>query len=555
MTERFEAVVVGAGPAGSAAAYELARNGVQVLQLERGSRAGSKNATGGILYGQTNTPYNLDYLFPDLSEVPLERSIDSYEMHNMHGEKVHTIDLSGLHEHKTKFAYSVLRGTFDAWFAERVHKAAEENGGGLLTDIEVTEPLVEDGRIVGVRTNELEEIKADVVIAADGATSVLARKAGLRSWGKAQDWFQGVKVVAKVDADVLEERFGATQGGGGSAHLYAGDIFGGARGGGFLYTNKETLSIGSVFHLDSLAATGVEPHKLMDRLIQHPFLARDIASSYEELEYSAKLIPDGKKMAIRDPVKDRLLVIGDASGQMKAAGPIIKGMNLGITAGVTAAQSYLEAKREGAPTHAGKVFLKYLHQSRVHKELFSARERMLRGVLGSNFMLKRTERMFTKPDSWLLNSRFGQKRLQKQMNSYLMSSSLPDEDLLYVTLPAAIARELGDVAVSTRRVPTRSLDDRIGELDYDTDIGRAHIEVRDRRPKASGLAVTTCPVSSRDSSRGCYRFEESVQPDGSKKRQVVLDTQPCVECGTCAIMAATDWNHPHGGKGVEYRYG
>jgi electron transfer flavoprotein-quinone oxidoreductase len=554
--ETFEAVVVGAGPAGSAAAYELARNGVQVLVLERGKAPGAKNATGGIIYGQTNTPYNLDYLFPQLEGVPLERRIDSYVMHNMSGNKVKSIDLTRLHEHKTKFAYSVLRGKFDAWFAQQAHREAERNGGGLLSDIEVTGPLMEGGRIVGVETNELESIKADVVIAADGATSVMARRAGLRPWGPAENWFQGVKVVARVSPETLRERFGATDDVAGSAHLYAGDVFGGARGGGFLYTNKDTLSIGTVFHLDSLAKTGVEPHKLMDRLIQHPLLARDLADSYEELEYSAKLIPDGKKMAIKDPVKDRLIVIGDASGQMKAAGPIIKGMNLGITAGVLAAQSYLEAKRRGHPTRTGALFSHYLRRSRVHKELFSPLERSIRAVMGTKFMLKRAGATITKPGGWFLKSKWGQKRLTNQLNSYRMASSVPDHELMYVEVPSAVARELGaEVSSAGKAVRTRTLDERIGKLDYDTDIGRPHIVVRDNRPEASGLAVTTCPVSSRDSSRGCYRFEEPVQPDGSKKRIVVLDTQPCVECGTCAVMAATDWNLPRGGKGVQYKWG
>jgi electron transfer flavoprotein-quinone oxidoreductase len=57
-------------------------------------------------------------------------------------------------------------------------------------------------------------------------------------------------------------------------------------------------------------------------------------------------------------------------------------------------------------------------------------------------------------------------------------------------------------------------------------------------------------VSARDTAGGCYRIET---PAG--KPLVVLDTQPCVECGTCALMAATKWEHPPGGKGVIYEYG
>src|SRR5581483_7887817 len=168
--EKFDAIVVGAGPGGSAAALELAHHGKQVLMLERGKFAGAKNATGGILYGQTNTPFNLDYLVPDFEQrAPLERPIHSYYMHNIAGDKVRTFDLSGLHGHKTKWSYSVLRGKFDPWFAEEAAKAARKSGGGLLTEVTVTGPLVENGKIVGVESKELDPVKADVVIAADGS--------------------------------------------------------------------------------------------------------------------------------------------------------------------------------------------------------------------------------------------------------------------------------------------------------------------------------------------------------------------------------------------------
>jgi electron transfer flavoprotein-quinone oxidoreductase len=552
--EKFDAIVVGAGPGGSAAALELARHEKQVLLLERGKVPGAKSATGGILYGQTNTPFNLDYLIPDFEErAPIERPIHKYYMHHLSGNKFKTTDLSRLHAYKTRWSYTILRGKFDPWFADQAAVEARRHGGGLLTEVTVTGPLVENGHITGVVTEELDPIRADVVVAADGSTSNLARKAGLRPWMKPEDWFQGVKVVAEVGKSVIEETFGAREHGG-TAHLYAGDLFGGARGGGFLYTNRDTLSIGTVFHLDSIAAKRVPPHEYLDRLLNHPLVANAVGETYREVEYSAKLIPDGKRWAMQNPHKDNLLVVGDAAGHLKAAGPIIKGLNLAMEGGVLAAQAYLLASSQGRLERVGGLYSSFLAGSLVHRELWTASSRVLRTLVGYRWANRMLERMVN--GGGLIRTRWGQKRIVKALNNYRLAGATPDTEFVYAGLPTAIGRELGEALPAVKVKPKlRTLDDRIGALAYDTDIGREHIKVLDASPHVSGLAVTTCPVSSPASSRGCYRFEDVVLPNGQKQTQVVLDTQPCVECGTCALMARTDWNHPRGGKGVQYAWG
>ena len=59
-TEHFDAIVVGAGASGNAAAYTMAKAGLKVLQLERGEHPGSKNVQGAILYADA-----LELLMPD----------------------------------------------------------------------------------------------------------------------------------------------------------------------------------------------------------------------------------------------------------------------------------------------------------------------------------------------------------------------------------------------------------------------------------------------------------------------------------------------------------
>src|SRR5450756_492039 len=69
--ERFDAVVIGAGPAGSAAAITMAKAGLQVALLERGAKPGSKNVMGGILYNH----YLEEIVGDSWKEAPLERPI------------------------------------------------------------------------------------------------------------------------------------------------------------------------------------------------------------------------------------------------------------------------------------------------------------------------------------------------------------------------------------------------------------------------------------------------------------------------------------------------
>ena len=365
--EHYEAIVVGAGPGGAAAAATLANNGVETLVLERGVEAGSKNVTGGLIYAEESAPYTIDDLFPEFREHATERPVTENYLHNIAGNKVKTFDITDLHEHDTAWSDSVLRRKMDGWLEDRVHEMTAETGGGLLTEVHVDSLLREDGEIVGVTTDELEPITADLVVAADGVNSELARDAGLMDWNEPEEWFQGVKAVVEMDHDVIAERFGIDDDEG-QAHLFSGDLYQGVRGGGFLYTNEDSLSIGNVFHLDSIVEEQVEVHELLDALLTHPLLAQWLDGDYNELEYSAKLVPDAKKVAHRSPYRDRLVLVGDAAGQMQAQGPIIKGMNHAVTAGALAAEAFVQSRSRGGAS-AGELYTKKLNEEGVMAKL------------------------------------------------------------------------------------------------------------------------------------------------------------------------------------------
>jgi electron transfer flavoprotein-quinone oxidoreductase len=551
-SERYEAVVVGCGPGGAAAAATLARNGVETLVLERGTDAGSKNVSGGLIYAEESAPYTIDDLFPDFREEAAERPITEYYLHNVAGNKVKTFDITDLHEHDTEWSDAVLRRKMDSWLAERVHEQTRKTGGGLLTEVRVNGLLREGGEIVGVTCDELDPIRADLIVAADGVNSELARDAGLMDWENPEEWFQGVKAV--VDLPDVDDRFGLDSDEG-AAHLFSGDLFSDVRGGGFLYTNEESLSIGTVFHLDSLAAERAEPHELLDALLTHPFLGEWLEGEYHEREYSAKLVPDSKKVALREPHQGRLVLVGDAGGQMQAQGPIIKGMNHAVTAGALAAEAFVEARSRGDSSLAGERYAKRLADEGVMKKLRPKRYDAA-STLGERGSISNVT-------DKLVNSRVGRtgisalsraNGLERLYSSPFLSMMVPDTATPYVTLPTAIAEELGEPVEGENSVEPPSLAERIGDLTYDTDIGNPHIELLDESAEASGIAVTACPVSARDFGGGCYR-EEVVKTNGGEERLVSLDTQPCIECGTCAVVADTHWEHPRGGKGVDFREG
>ncbi|MFC7072329.1 FAD-dependent monooxygenase [Halovenus rubra] len=548
--EHYEAVVVGNGPGGAAAAAALAKQDIETLVLERGTAAGSKNVSGGLIYGEEWAPYTMDDLFPGFREEAAERPIDDYYIHNIAGESVKTFDLHKIHHQGTEWCDAVLRRTMDSWLADRVHEMTRETGGGMLTDVRVNGLLREGGKIVGVTCDELDPITADVIIAADGVNSELARDAGLMDWEEPDDWFQGVKAVVDMDPERINQRFDIDPTTG-SAHLFSGDLFDGVRGGGFLYTNEDSLSVGTVFHLDSIAEERAEPHELLDNLLTHPLLDQWFDGEYEEREYSAKLVPDSKKVAHPSPHRGRLLLVGDAAGQMQAQGPIIKGMNHAVTAGGLAAEAFQEAKTRGQPGAAGALYERKLESEGVMKRLRPRRYRMTRFISES--------RPINKLGNAVINSRVGAAGLklfdgliERSFNSPFVLGMIPDTKMTYVTIPERIGEVLGDPVTSENNVEPPGLDDRIGDLTYNVD--DPHIEVRDESFDASGVAVTACPVSATDFGGGCYR-EETVQTNGETERKVSLDTQPCVECGTCAVVADTHWEHPSGGKGVEFKQG
>ena len=219
----FNAIVVGAGCAGSVAAYELAKAGKSVLLVERGNYAGAKNMTGGRIYSHA-----LKEVFPNFEdEAPLERRVTHERISLMSPDANFTIDFSSnqmLEEGKD--SYTVLRGPFDQWLASK----AEDEGVEPLYGFAVEELLKsESGRIVGISAGG-DEITADVVILCDGVNSLLAHQAVGANRPPANAVAVGVKQIIELPAGKITDRILAGSDDEGAAWLFAGDVSKGVPG-------------------------------------------------------------------------------------------------------------------------------------------------------------------------------------------------------------------------------------------------------------------------------------------------------------------------------------
>ncbi|HOQ09519.1 MAG TPA: FAD-dependent oxidoreductase [Syntrophomonadaceae bacterium] len=359
--EKFDVIVVGAGLAGLAAAYTLAQEGLEVLVLERGDYAGAKNVTGGRIYLNP-----IRDLFPDLwKKAPLERFIAHEEVSLMAKGKSITVRYSGEELRQEPYqSYSILRAKFDRWLA----KQAERKGAMLVAKSRVDDVIMENGSVVGVRAGG-DELRADVIIACDGVLSLTAEKAGLRKPGKPHDFAVGFKEVIELDPAVIEDRFGL-EGDEGAARLFMGEVTRGKFGGGFLYTNKESLSLGIVVGIKDLmeGQPEVQAPTLLDDFKLRPEVASLIRGG-QTVEYSAHVIPEGGLKSLTKLYGNGILVAGDAAGFSMNIGVTVRGMEYAMASGYYAAQAVLKAREAGQYGASQlSVYEKLLNDSFIMKD-------------------------------------------------------------------------------------------------------------------------------------------------------------------------------------------
>lgn len=356
----FDAIVVGGGLAGSVAAYTLASAEKSVLVVERGNYCGAKNMTGGRIY-----THSLAKIFPDYQDAPLQRKVTHERISLMSPDSNFTIDYSARElEQAGKESYTVLRGPFDQWLAEK----AEDAGAEYICGIAVEDLMIENGKVCGVIAGE-DEITADVVILADGVNSLLTSKAGLSKKAPAiHQVAVGAKETIELPADVIESRFLCNPGEGAS-WLFAGDCSNGIIGGAFVYANEESVSVGIVATMSEVLKQDIPVYQMLENFKNRPEIKPLIAGG-KLVEYSGHVVPESGIHMMPEIIGDGVLVVGDAAMLCMNLGYTVRGMDLAVESGSIAAKAAIKALDAGDTSKAGLgVYKSMLDNSFIMRDM------------------------------------------------------------------------------------------------------------------------------------------------------------------------------------------
>jgi len=372
--EKFDAIVVGAGPSGNAAAYTLAKAGLSVIQIERGEYPGSKNVQGAILYSDA-----LEKIIPEFrDEAPLERHIIEQRMWVLDDDSyIGTQYRSDAFNKAPYNRYTILRAQFDKWFSGKVSQA----GALVICETTATDLIMDGSRVVGVRTDrENGDLFADVVILADGVNSLLAKKAGFHPELKPADVALAVKEILFLPQETVESRFNVKEGEGVVIEML-GKITKGMMGTGFLYTNNESVTIGVGCMLSDFKKERISPYLLLEQMKAHPAI-KPLIEGGEMKEYTAHLIPEGGLKAMPQICGDGWMIVGDAGMFVNAVHR--EGSNLAMTTGRLAAETVIGLKQAGKEMKAPNLaaYRGKLDDSFVMKDL--AKYKDMPGIFHAN---------------------------------------------------------------------------------------------------------------------------------------------------------------------------
>ncbi len=362
--------IVGGGTAGLACANRLLQllgddpetmerlGEVPVAVVEKAKTCGGHNLSGAVM-----RPGPLQELFPELTREQWRQ--EGFAFGEVKKESVYILPGSRTkiripppppqHNHGNE----VVSVSALARYQQRV---AEEAGAYILTETAATQLIVEEGRVVGVRSGDKgrgkdgeplgnfepgTDIKAQATVLAEGCwghiTGAAIREFDLAAGREPQVWELGVKEVWKVTKP-LDRVIHTLAGWPLKISAKYGQI-----GGSWIYpmknekTGEDLVSIGFIIDLDYADAT-TSAHDLLQEIKTHP-LFKGILEGGERVAWGAKALPAGGYWAMPKLSMPGAVLVGDAAGIMNLAS--LKGVHYAIKSGMLAAESIYAALKRG----------------------------------------------------------------------------------------------------------------------------------------------------------------------------------------------------------------
>ena len=537
MSEReameFDVVVVGAGPAGLAAAIRLKQLAPEatVCIVEKGGEVGAH-----ILSGAVVEPRALTELIPDWQEqgAPLTTPVTADRFVWLTATGARKLPTPPqMHNHGN---YIVSLGDVCRWLATQ----AEALGVEIYPGFAAAELLEEDGRIVGVATGDMGitregergpnhqpgmELRATYTLFAEGCRGSLSKKLmerfRLRDGCDPQTYALGVKELWEVPKE--RHRRGLVE------HTLGWPLDRDTYGGSFIYHWGENLvSYGFVVGLD-YRNPYLSPFEECQRLKTHPAIRQHFEGG-RRVSYGARALSEGGIQSIPKLVFPGGALIGDAAGFLNV--PKIKGTHAAMKSGMLAAEAAAEALAGERPAELA-AFPEKFRASWLWPELEGVRN--IRpgfarwGLLGGLVNAAVDTYLFRGRAPWTLHHKHADNTtLQDAASARPIAYPKPDGVLTF--------DRLSSVFISNTNHEENQ---------------PVHLRLRD---PARWLPVNWERYRAPES-RYCPAgvYEAVGVEEGAPRLQI--NAQNCVHCKTCDIKDPTqniDWEAPEGGGGPNY---
>ena len=312
---KYDAVIVGAGPAGSTAAKIVAERGFSVLVLEKDTLNREKPCGGAI------TQRVVEYF-----KIPQKAFARKSSGIFLCSPKNRTAVI----EKPTKNISLAMRSVFDKVLCEMT----TDKGARFFEKSLVLQPLIKDVAVVGVKARingKTKAIEGRLIIGADGTPSTLASKLGLYS-GRPKTIAYCFQYQMELSNDLIEQRIGNNI-----------EIYFGSEWIPFWYTwiipKDNIVTVGNGTWIDVIQERRINLKRRLDYFIKkHPIASRKLKRA--KVIYSqAHLI--GFPGVLKDNVVDGCLIAGDASGTVSnvMAEGIWYSMKSGEAAGLSAVET------------------------------------------------------------------------------------------------------------------------------------------------------------------------------------------------------------------------
>jgi electron-transferring-flavoprotein dehydrogenase len=534
----FDVVIVGAGPAGLAAAIRLKQLSPEtnVVVVEKGAEVGAHILSGAVI-----DPIGLDRLIPQWrsEDTPVKTPVGDdrfYWLGQSAAVQLPNVLLPPLMSNHGNFIVSL--GNVCRWLATK----AEALGVEIYPGFAATEVLTENGAVVGVATGDMGigkngaprsdftrgmELRAKYTLFAEGArgslSKILIAMYGLDRGRQPQKFGLGLKELWQVAPD--KHQRGLVQ------HSFGWPLDNSTGGGSFLYHFDDNLvSVGFVVHLN-YSNPYLSPFDEFQRFKTHPHI-RGTFEGGKRLSYGARAITEGGYQSVPKLSFPGGALIGCAAGFVNV--PRIKGSHNAILSGMLAAEHVAEALSEG----------------RANDEIASYDDAWREGDIGSDlWKVRNAKPLWSKLGTFLGIAAGGLDMWTNTLGFSLLGTlghGKADADTLR---PAIECRKIGypkpDGTLTFDRLSSVFLSNTNHEEDQPVHlhVGDMALQQTSEHDVYAGPSARYCPA-------GVYEWLE----EGGQSR-FVINAQNCVHCKTCDIKDPNrniTWVPPEGGGGPKY---